>query len=215
MKEFITSQEAQEIINSACDYWKQILAEKWAIEMVLGKNVDISLEFYRQMRQACTPAQHELFDEIFGKDLKEGMWVTITGTQDRFRDGTVTKKVVRISDDGWVVLEGEFSTNGKNHNSWNPSFLREATEEEITTVNKITPEIGKKYKLRYSGKFCHWFGGEGDIDSNELSLGTFTFLGNVEIRPNELRSIFMTIMPVCSYVMFNVGTEYIVEEVNN
>jgi hypothetical protein len=64
----ITSEQAQSIINIACNAWKKQLAEKWANNIVLGNEIQISEEFYKEMRVACTPPQNELFDKIFGKD---------------------------------------------------------------------------------------------------------------------------------------------------
>jgi hypothetical protein len=61
-------QNAKEIIDIACDNWKPLLAEKFAINIVLNQNIIIEEEFYQKMRNACTNKQHILFDEIFGKD---------------------------------------------------------------------------------------------------------------------------------------------------
>jgi hypothetical protein len=69
MKKFtITAELAQSIIDIACGTWKKQLAEKWANNIVLGNEIEISEEFYKEMRAACTPPQNELFDKIFGKD---------------------------------------------------------------------------------------------------------------------------------------------------
>jgi hypothetical protein len=64
----ITSEQAQSIINIACNAWKKQLAEKWANNIVLGNEIEISEEFYKEMRVACTAPQNELFDKIFGED---------------------------------------------------------------------------------------------------------------------------------------------------
>jgi hypothetical protein len=63
----ITAEQAQSIINIACVNWKKQLAEKWANDIVLGNEIKISEEFYKEMRAACTHPQHKLFDGIFGK----------------------------------------------------------------------------------------------------------------------------------------------------
>jgi hypothetical protein len=63
----ITAEQAQSIINIACGTWKKQLAEKWANNIVLGDEIEVSEEFYKEMRAACTPPQNELFDKIFGK----------------------------------------------------------------------------------------------------------------------------------------------------
>jgi hypothetical protein len=64
----LTPSNAARIINIACSAWKKILAEKWAVDMILDKNIEISDEFYKEMRKACTAPQNELFDDIFGSD---------------------------------------------------------------------------------------------------------------------------------------------------
>lgn len=67
----ITWQQAQRIIDAACHTWKTNLSEKWGSRIVCKLDIEISEEFYREMRSACTDTQHELFDEIFGKDVPE------------------------------------------------------------------------------------------------------------------------------------------------
>lgn len=62
--------DAQRIINAACSTWKDRLANIFSINIVLNKNIEISEEFYKEMRNACTSEQHKLFDSIFGKDEK-------------------------------------------------------------------------------------------------------------------------------------------------
>lgn len=64
----ITPEQAQCIINIACETWKEKLATKWSTFIVLNKDVYISKGLYREMRAACTSIQHILFDEIFGED---------------------------------------------------------------------------------------------------------------------------------------------------
>jgi hypothetical protein len=64
----LTPQNATRIINIACSKWKPKLAEKWATNIVLNEDTEISEEFYQEMRKACTTSQNTLFDEIFGSD---------------------------------------------------------------------------------------------------------------------------------------------------
>ncbi len=64
----LSSKDAKEIIDIACDNWKPLLAEKFAINIVLNQNSIIEEEFYQKMRKACTDTQNLKFDEIFGKD---------------------------------------------------------------------------------------------------------------------------------------------------
>ena len=66
----ITSVQAQSIIKIACKDWKNILIEKWGRQIALEEDIEIEESFYKEMRKACTTAQHELFDTIFGKDEK-------------------------------------------------------------------------------------------------------------------------------------------------
>jgi hypothetical protein len=67
----ITWNQAQEIIDIACDEWKEKLTEQWAKNIVLKKDIDVSDSSYRIMRKACTDEQHKLFDKIFGKEKEE------------------------------------------------------------------------------------------------------------------------------------------------
>ncbi len=64
----ITPAQAQEIIDSACKEWKQTLFNKWGKYDVFKDSINISDDFYKEMRKACTGPQHLLFDKIFGKD---------------------------------------------------------------------------------------------------------------------------------------------------
>jgi hypothetical protein len=64
----LTPKNAQRIIDMACSTWKRKLAGQWAASIVLVEDIEISEEFYTEMRKACTTDQNEVFDEIFGKD---------------------------------------------------------------------------------------------------------------------------------------------------
>jgi superfamily I DNA/RNA helicase len=63
-------EDAQSIINIACKTWKVTLAEEWAQNIVMQRDITISEDFYKRMRSACTAEQNKLFDEIFGKDVE-------------------------------------------------------------------------------------------------------------------------------------------------
>lgn len=67
MKE-ITYEQAQSIIDIACDSWKEKLFHFWGKRIIYKTSIDIEKDFYKEMRKACTKEQHELFDKIFGKD---------------------------------------------------------------------------------------------------------------------------------------------------
>lgn len=60
--------DALKIIDVACESWKVKLAREWSIDIVLNKQIVITENRYQEMRSACTKEQHQLFDEIFGKD---------------------------------------------------------------------------------------------------------------------------------------------------
>lgn len=70
----ITFIQAQLIIESACASWKTTLAEKWAVNIILKNDIEITESYYEKMRAACTPEQHKLFDQIFGPIKKEIEW---------------------------------------------------------------------------------------------------------------------------------------------
>jgi hypothetical protein len=100
----ITPKDAKRIITIACPKWEEILADKWGKAIVLDKQITIPEDDYKNMREACTQPQHELFDEIFGKD------------KEIYPDGTPC--LVRNSDlDGWHFRyangEGKFYANGE------------------------------------------------------------------------------------------------------
>jgi hypothetical protein len=79
----ITPEQAQSIIDIACTTWTGKLADKWAKEIVTKKPIEISEEFYQEMRKACTKEQNELFDQIFGKD--DGS-VDLSGLMSKYLD---------------------------------------------------------------------------------------------------------------------------------
>ena len=64
----INWEQAQEIIDIACHDWKEKLTEKWAKNIVLKKDIEVSDSSYRIMRKACTEEQNKVFDKIFGKE---------------------------------------------------------------------------------------------------------------------------------------------------
>ena len=66
----LTPAQAQSIVDIACKTWKEKLVALWARDIVLGLDIIITEEFYKEMRNACTRPQHELFDKIFGKDFE-------------------------------------------------------------------------------------------------------------------------------------------------
>jgi hypothetical protein len=67
----LSFEHATDIINIACSTWREKLAKLWATDIVLMRNIEISEDFYKEMRKACTAEQHKLFDDIFGKDVED------------------------------------------------------------------------------------------------------------------------------------------------
>ena len=132
----LTPENATKIINIACSTWKPKLAEKWATNIVLNKNTEISELFYIEMRNACTAEQNILFNEIFGKDEKlidiseleigESMEVYESNIS-RFNGIIVT----RIYSDGDTVLYVNFN-NPRETWSPNPKFKGKRVKLTIT-----------------------------------------------------------------------------------
>ena len=86
----ITYSDAQRIIDIACPKWKEELFGYWGRAIILKHSINITDDFYQEMRKACTSEQHKLFDDIFGED-------TIV-----FPDGTPC--LVRVSStDAWSL----------------------------------------------------------------------------------------------------------------
>lgn len=90
--------EAQSIIDIACNKWKDILFKNWGKSIVLKKDIEISEEEYQGMRKACTEPQNELFDKIFGEytpQFKIGDWIMYEGS---FKAGPYQIKSFRNND---------------------------------------------------------------------------------------------------------------------
>ena len=198
----ITPQQAQRIINITCAGWKRTLAGKWASDIVLQKDIVVTDEYYKTMRAACTSDQHEVFDEIFGRDsqVKAGDWVTIT------QECTYTGKTFQVTQEmiDNLTLKRLYDFEHTEYGSYRMgSQARLAIEEEIKKATQIVPQVGKRYKLRYTCKFCHWYNYQGNISINELESCEFMFLGEVIIEAGEKRSLFMGRTDGTSYAMFD------------
>lgn len=70
MKRILSRADFKRIHAIACNGWKLQLTDKFK-DLLFKDEVEIDEEYYKEMRKACTPEQHRLFDEIFGKDVKE------------------------------------------------------------------------------------------------------------------------------------------------
>lgn len=84
----------------------------WAHKMVLGNSIEISEEFYKEMRNACTVEQHTLFNSIFGKDIEEfpykvGDWIAIDGVVVKITG--INKDSIRIY---WIKHTPNANTGG-------------------------------------------------------------------------------------------------------
>ena len=101
----ITPAEAQSILDVACNDWQLKLANLWAMDIVRKKDIFISYKFYNQMREACTPTQHQLFDEIFGKTpiFKEGDKVIYLSNTRKKQDGKT-----EFTQNKMYILGGEY-----------------------------------------------------------------------------------------------------------
>lgn len=122
----ISPTQAQSIVDIACPSWKQNLAAIWARDIVLGLEININEEFYKEMRKACTAPQHELFDKIFGKDVE----VYTKGTPCLVR---------HFSNNSWCLAYAD--GNGMfYHDSKNKGNVRVYTYHMKLDVNKLSNE---------------------------------------------------------------------------
>lgn len=147
--------DARRIIGVACSTWREKLANKWAVDIVMEREISIQESFYQEMRKACTKEQHEVFDEIFKEAVKVGDWVI--GWHHLNETYTDNAWKIEKIDRGFA-----YPNNGTGHNT-DVSNVRLATEDEIkraTCPTKGTPCLvrnnGKGWHLRYAdgkGKF--------------------------------------------------------------
>lgn len=171
---------AQTIINIACSTWKPKLASMWANNIVLNKSIEISEEFYKEMRNACTVEQHTLFDSIFGKDIEEfpykvNDWITIDG---------VVAKITGINKDSshiyWIKHTPNANTGGGFSFKCYKNRIRFATPEEIAKAScpykdgeLIWVKTNGVWILRYSnGKITS--SGDAEVYYNQLKGGSVT-----------------------------------------
>jgi hypothetical protein len=162
--------EAQSIIDVACPTWKQKLAKLWSLSIVMGDNISITQEFYKEMRKACTDSQNKLFDEIFGKAVVEtipvevgdwivvvkgispdsisldGLCVQVTRLLNNNNMGTYAVSVV---DNCHAIWNG---TSKDQYDNLKPLEYRLATPEEIikaTWYPHLTPCLVQTDKFRW------------------------------------------------------------------
>ena len=131
----LTPQNATRIITIACSTWKPKLAEKWATNIILNKDTEISEEFYQEMRKACTTDQNTLFDEIFGIDeqlinisyLEIGEAMKIYDSNTRY-DGIIIMRIwAEVDEVRYVDINNPRSTWNNN-----PKFIGKKVKLTIT-----------------------------------------------------------------------------------
>jgi hypothetical protein len=135
----LTPVNAIRIINIACSKWKPKLAEKWATNIVLNKDTEISEEFYQEMRKACTTDQNTLFDEIFGSDeqlinisdLEIGEAMKIHDSNTRW-DGIIIMRIwAEVDEVRYVDINNPRSTWNNNPKFKGKKVKLTITHEEI------------------------------------------------------------------------------------
>lgn len=121
--------DAQRIVDSACLEWKELLFNSWGKDIVLKKDINIPSENYQNMRNACTEAQHKLFDEIFGEDkpqFKIGDWV-----YKHYGDKKgLCEQILNVTDVDILTSCGCYVVG-----NYFEKYYRLATEEEIKAAN--------------------------------------------------------------------------------
>lgn len=120
-KRILKWQDAQRIIAASCAKWKEVLIEMWAKNIAVCKDINVLESDYQDMRKACTKEQHQLFDEIFGKDvtiLPKGSWALV---------GVYTISLSARCSDG----EGRFYDNGHKSGTTSSYFVTIPITEEL------------------------------------------------------------------------------------
>ena len=112
---YLNPDVAEKIVDIACSSWKTKLATRWSVCNVLNKQIEITEAFYKEMRSACTKEQHQLFDDIFGKDEPtyqytdgELVWVKSGITRPWFLRYTTGK----ITDSGYLMCYDDQQKSG-------------------------------------------------------------------------------------------------------
>jgi len=87
-------------------------------------------------------------------------------------------------------------------------------KQDIKPVNELI--VGKKYKLKHTGNFCHCFGKEKYYIGEELVQFEFIFVGKISIKYGE-RYIFYGLKGLNgAHAMFSTSSlDFVVGELNN
>jgi hypothetical protein len=151
----LEEKDAKRIIKIACRDWRNRLSDRWGVELLREGFVNIEEKYYRYMRKACTDEQHELFDDIFGKDeeqLKVGDWVV------RILDVGGPHKLGRVFKISQVGHDSIYEYGGAQH--------------FVSSVRKATPEEIAKAQCPYEdGELC-WVKGKEGMGSWSLRYAT-------------------------------------------
>lgn len=178
----LTPENAQRIIDVACSTWRNTLFDQWGKQIVLKQEIRVSDSDYVKMREACTPEQNALFDEIFGKDepqFKVGDWVT--RTVEAFGVHFKGKTFPISAIDAYQVAE-----NGTEYKHLKGS-IRLATPEEIRLAT--TPKKGTACLCSIDKRTWHvrYANGEGAFYLNGAKGGgTTDCFEYYHILPQEL-----------------------------
>lgn len=137
----LSRKDGVRIINAACEDWRMRLAQEWVV-LLFEDLVEVSEEFYRKMRRACTPDQHKLLDEIFGNDVD----LSILNSEDVF--------YFKGKNNSEYLFKGEdLRTRVKALNtSYYDECFRDSGPfiiENIVELRKATPEEEKLYYKYY------------------------------------------------------------------
>jgi hypothetical protein len=128
---------------------------------MLRQSVEISEQFYKEMREACNSMQHSVLDEVFGKDApkwepKTGDWVTCIGNHSQIDAGAGFKKDLTFQVTQTVYPNIAFGGD-KGHGVFF-KCLRAATEEEIRIATApadgtpclVRDSLQEGWNLRYA-----------------------------------------------------------------
>lgn len=125
----LTSLQAQSIFDIACNTWKEKLAKEWSVNILLNKNIEVSEEFYTNMRKACTKEQNLLFDSIFGSD-----------TKCPYKDG----ELIFVRDREYETWELRYCSGEIRPNGNILCYMNQKTSGPTVTFNFHAPATGVK-----------------------------------------------------------------------
>jgi len=128
----ITQEQARELVKNTKGYFRTILVSKFGFDLITTeKPIEVSDEFYEQMKKCFKEKQSDVFDKIFGKDeegFKEGDWVYVLNSiKPYYKQEADVFKVVRVktepSNDVLAFFDKRCGVSTDR--------LRKATPEEI------------------------------------------------------------------------------------